>query len=408
MRTVLERLLDYTAFDTQSDETTGTHPSTAKQRVLAEHLAEELRRLGAAEIQVTEHSYVYARLAATEGCEAAPALGFIAHLDTSDAASGVGVKPQIVRCWDGSPIPLGSSGLALDPALYPFMKNLIGHTLVTTDGTTLLGADDKAGIAEIMTALETIQTRNLPHGPLRIAFTPDEEIGEGPDFFDVPGFNAAFAYTMDGGAANEIEYQNFNAAAVRVTIRGRSVHPGSAKDIMINAQKIAFEFDSMLPPDEVPARTDGFQGFYHLVKSTGTVGSAELNYILRDHDADSFERRKVRIRQISDALNARYGAETVTAEIRDQYRNMEEIIRRHPFLIELAENAMRSAGLEPEIVPIRGGTDGARLSFMGLPCPNLGTGGYNYHGESEFADVEGMEAAVRTILNLVTAFSTRT
>ena len=408
MRTVLERLLDYTAFDTQSDETTGTHPSTAKQRVLAEHLAEELRRLGAAEIQVTEHSYVYARLAATEGCEAAPALGFIAHLDTSDAASGAGVQPQILRCWDGSPIPLGSSGLALDPALYPFMKNLIGHTLVTTDGTTLLGADDKAGIAEIMTALETIQTRNLPHGPLRIAFTPDEEIGEGPDFFDVPGFNAAFAYTMDGGAANEIEYQNFNAAAVRVTIRGRSVHPGSAKDIMINAQKIAFEFDSMLPPDEVPARTDGFQGFYHLVKSTGTVGSAELNYILRDHDADSFERRKVRIRQISDTLNARYGAETVTAEIRDQYRNMEEIIRRHPFLIELAENAMRSAGLEPEIVPIRGGTDGARLSFMGLPCPNLGTGGYNYHGESEFADVEGMEAAVRTILNLVTAFSART
>lgn len=405
MKSVLDRLLDYVAFDTQSDESTGTHPSTEKQRVLAEHLAGELRTLGLDGVRVSEQAYVYAWLPASEGFEAAPALGLIAHMDTSDGASGANVKPQVVENWNGKPIVLGNSGIVLDPELYPFMKKLAGHTLVTTDGTTLLGADDKAGVAEIMTALETIIETRSPHGRVCIAFTPDEEIGEGPDFFDVSGFGAKFAYTMDGGAANEIEYQNFNAAGVDVCIRGRSVHPGSAKNIMINAQKVAFEFDSMLPPEEVPSRTEGFEGFYHLMKSAGTVGSAELHYILRDHDASSFEARKTTMRKIADVLNSKYGAGTVSVSVRDQYRNMEEIIRRHPFLIEIARNAMRSAGLEPEIVPIRGGTDGARLSFMGLPCPNLGTGGCNYHGESEFADVDGMEAAVRTILNIVRAFS---
>ncbi|MDD7750375.1 MAG: peptidase T, partial [bacterium] len=271
MKTVLERLLDYCSFDTQSDETTGTHPSTAKQRKLAEHLAEELRALKLENVRVTPECYVYAELPATSGFEHADALGFIAHMDTSDGASGANVRPQIIKNWDGSPIRLGSSGLELNTTLYPFMKDLIGHTLVTTDGTTLLGADDKAGIAEIMTAVETVQTQELPHGPLRIAFTPDEEIGEGPDFFDVSEFGAKYAYTIDGGAANEIEFQNFNAAEAKIFIRGRSVHPGSAKGIMINALKVAIEFDNMLPAEEVPAMTDGFQGFYHLMKCSGTV-----------------------------------------------------------------------------------------------------------------------------------------
>ena len=407
MKNVLERLLDYCSFDTQSDETTGTHPSTAKQRKLAEHLAEELRALKLENVRVTSECYVYAELAATPGYEHADALGFIAHMDTSDGASGANVHPQIIRNWDGSPIRLGSSGLELNTTLYPFMKDLIGHTLVTTDGTTLLGADDKAGIAEIMTAVETVQAQKLPHGPVRIAFTPDEEIGEGPDFFDVPGFGAKYAYTIDGGAANEIEFQNFNAAEAKIFIRGRSVHPGSAKGIMINALKVAAEFDAMLPPGEVPALTDGFQGFYHLMKCSGTVGSAELQYILRDHGELAFNRRKNKIRGIADTLNRKYGAGTVTAEVREQYRNMEEIIRKHPFLIDLAKNAISDAGLTPAIVPIRGGTDGARLSFMGLPCPNLGTGGYNFHGESEFADVDGMECTVKTILNLMKAFAER-
>ena len=407
MKNVLERLLDYCSFDTQSDETTGTHPSTAKQRKLAEHLAEELRALKLENVRVTSECYIYAELAATPGYEHADALGFIAHMDTSDGASGANVHPQIIRNWDGSPIRLGSSGLELNTTLYPFMKDLIGHTLVTTDGTTLLGADDKAGIAEIMTAVETVQAQKLPHGPVRIAFTPDEEIGEGPDFFDVPGFGAKYAYTIDGGAANEIEFQNFNAAEAKIFIRGRSVHPGSAKGIMINALKVAAEFDAMLPPGEVPALTDGFQGFYHLMKCSGTVGSAELQYILRDHGELAFNRRKNKIRGIADTLNRKYGAGTVTAEVREQYRNMEEIIRKHPFLIDLAKNAISDAGLTPAIVPIRGGTDGARLSFMGLPCPNLGTGGYNFHGESEFADVDGMECTVKTILNLMKAFAER-
>lgn len=407
MKTVLERLLDYCSFDTQSDETTGTHPSTAKQRKLAEHLAEELRALKLENVRVTPECHVCAELPATPGYEHADALGFIAHMDTSDGASGANVRPQIIKNWDGSPIRLGCSGLELNTTLYPFMKDLIGHTLVTTDGTTLLGADDKAGIAEIITAVETVQTQELPHGPLRIAFTPDEEIGEGPDFFDVSGFGAKYAYTIDGGAANEIEFQNFNAAEAKIFIRGRSVHPGSAKGIMINALKVAIEFDNMLPAEEVPAMTDGFQGFYHLMKCSGTVGSAELQYILRDHDESAFNRRKNRIHGIAETLNRKYGAGTVTEEVREQYRNMEEVVRKHPFLIELAKRAISDAGLTPAIVPIRGGTDGARLSFMGLPCPNLGTGGYNFHGESEFADVNGMECAVRTILNLVKAFAER-
>ena len=400
MRTVLERFLDYVAFDTQSSDSTGTHPSTPGQMELARHLAAELRSIGAEEICVSEHACVTARIAASPGLEKIPVLGFLAHLDTSDAASGRNVHPQIVE-YTGGAIPLGGSGLTLDPRRFPVLERLTGHTLVTTDGTTLLGADDKAGIAEIMTAAETILARNLPHGPLRIGFTPDEEIGEGTLCFDVEAFGADCAFTMDGGAAGEIEYRNFNAAEAKVKFRGVNVHPGSAKGIMVNAQKIAFEFAAALPPEESPEKTENLEGFFHLVRTTGTVGEAELTLLLRDHDAGKFAARKERLRAIADRLNRKYGEGSVELTCRDQYRNMEEVIARHPQLLELARRAVREAGLKPSEPPIRGGTDGALLSFRGLPCPNLGTGGYNFHGESEFASVQEMEQSVQVILNLV-------
>lgn len=403
MRTVLERFLDYIGFDTRSDDSTGRHPSTPGQFELARHLAAELEALGAAQVRVSEHACVTARLPATPGLEQVPPLGFLAHLDTSDAASGRNIRPQIVE-YSGGVIPLGTSGLTLDPELFPVLRRLKGHTLVTTDGTTLLGADDKAGIAEIMTAAETILTRNLPHGTICIGFTPDEEIGEGTLCFDVGEFGAAYAFTLDGGAAGEIEYRNFNAAEATVKFRGVNVHPGSAKGIMINAQKLAFEFNALLPASETPEETAGTEGFYHLAHTAGTVGEAQLTYLLRDHDAGKFAGRKEKLREIADRLNRKYGDGAVTLTCRDQYHNMEEVIARHPELLELARRAVREAGLEPAEPPIRGGTDGALLSFRNLPCPNLGTGGYNFHGEQEFASVQEMEAQVRVILNLVEGF----
>lgn len=403
MRTVLERFLDYVGFDTRSDDATGRHPSTPGQFELARHLAAELEALGAAQVRVSEHACVTARLPATPGLEQVPPLGFLAHLDTSNAASGRNIRPQIVE-YSGGVIPLGTSGLTLDPELFPILRRLKGHTLVTTDGTTLLGADDKAGIAEIMTAAETILTRNLPHGTICIGFTPDEEIGEGTLCFDVGEFGAAYAFTLDGGAAGEIEYRNFNAAEATVKFRGVNVHPGSAKGIMINAQKLAFAFDAQLPASETPEETAGTEGFYHLAHTAGTVGEAQLTYLLRDHDAGKFAGRKEKLREIADLLNRQYGNGAVTLTCRDQYRNMEEVIARHPELLELARRAVREAGLEPAEPPIRGGTDGALLSFRNLPCPNLGTGGYNFHGEQEFASVQEMEAQVRVILNLVEGF----
>ena len=407
MKTVLERLLDYVRFDTRSDESTGNHPSTSNQMVLARHLADEMREIGIQSVQVSEFGYVTGTLPATPGLEHVPALGFIAHLDTSDAASGTDVKPQIVD-YSGGVIPLGTSGRTLDPARFPFLARLIGHTLVTTDGTTLLGADDKAGIAEILTAAERLVSGGIPHGPLRFGITPDEEIGEGTLHFDVAAFGADYAYTVDGGAAGEIEFQNFNAAVATVSFRGVSVHPGSAKGIMVNALRVAIEFDSMLPPDEVPERTEEFQGFYHLIRSGGTVSAAESCYLLRDHGAESFDARKTTLRRIAAQLNDRYGDGTVTLTIKDQYRNMEEVILQHPFLLETAKAAVRESGLEPVVVPIRGGTDGAMLSFRGLPCPNLGTGGYNFHGESEFASVQEMEKSVEILLHIVAGFSRMT
>lgn len=404
MKTVSERMLEYVRFNTQSNDSTGRHPSTPGQLEFARHLAKELRELGVERVRVSEFAYVFGEIPPSAGCGEAPALGLVAHMDTSADAPGDNVRPQLVE-YRGGVIPLGDSGRTLDPAVFPELNRLTGHTLITTDGTTLLGADDKAGIAEILTAVERVVAGDLPHGKLCIGFTPDEEIGEGPLHFDVADFGADYAYTLDGGAAGEIEFQNFNAATATFELRGRSVHPGSAKDVMINAQKVAFELDSLLPQDEVPEKTERFQGFYHLVHTSGSVGNARLVYLLRDHDAASFEARKRRMREAAETLNAKYGAGTVVLTIKDQYRNMEEIIRQHPFLIEIAEDAVRSVGIEPVIVPIRGGTDGATLSFKGLPCPNLGTGGYNFHGECEFASVQEMESSVQVILNIIKAFA---
>lgn len=404
MKTVSERMLEYVRFNTQSNDSTGRHPSTPGQFEFARHLAKELRELGVERVRVSEFAYVFGEIPPSAGCGEAPALGLVAHMDTSADAPGDNVRPQLVE-YRGGVIPLGDSGRTLDPAVFPELNRLTGHTLITTDGTTLLGADDKAGIAEILTAVERVAAGDLPHGKLCIGFTPDEEIGEGPLHFDVADFGADYAYTLDGGGAGEIEFQNFNAATATFELRGRSVHPGSAKDVMINAQKVAFELDSLLPQDEVPEKTERFQGFYHLVHTSGSVGNARLVYLLRDHDAASFEARKRRMREAAETLNAKYGAGTVVLTIKDQYRNMEEIIRQHPFLIEIAEDAVRSAGIEPVIVPIRGGTDGATLSFKGLPCPNLGTGGYNFHGECEFASVQEMESSVQVILNIIKAFA---
>lgn len=404
MKTVSERMLEYVRFNTQSNDSTGRHPSTPGQLEFARHLAKELRELGVERVRVSEFAYVFGEIPPSADCGEAPALGLVAHMDTSADAPGDNVRPQLVE-YRGGVIPLGDSGRTLDPAVFPELNRLTGHTLITTDGTTLLGADDKAGIAEILTAVERVAAGDLPHGKLCIGFTPDEEIGEGPLHFDVADFGADYAYTLDGGAAGEIEFQNFNAATATFELRGRSVHPGSAKDVMINAQKVAFELDSLLPQDEVPEKTERFQGFYHLVHTSGSVGNARLVYLLRDHEAASFEARKRRMREAAEMLNAKYGAGTVVLTIKDQYRNMEEIIRQHPFLIGIAEDAVRSAGIEPVIVPIRGGTDGATLSFKGLPCPNLGTGGYNFHGECEFASVQEMESSVQVILNIIKAFA---
>lgn len=403
---VLARLLAYVRSGTQSDDATALHPSTPRQREFAGRLAAEMSALGIAGVRISEFAYVFGELAATPGLENVPALGLIAHMDTSPDAPGEGVNPQVIE-YAGGVVELGNSGRRLDPALFPELNRLVGQTLVTTDGATLLGADDKAGIAEILTAAEVLLAENRPHGRICFGFTPDEEIGEGALNFDVADFGAAYAYTVDGGAAGQIEFRNFNAATAVFSIRGRSVHPGSAKDVMINAQKIAFALDGMLPPEEVPERTEDTQGFYHLLRSSGSVGEAQLTYLLRDHDAASFERRKQTVRRIARELNARWGEGTVALEIKDQYRNMEEVIRRHPFLIELAEAAARRVGLTPSSPPVRGGTDGATLSFKGLPCPNLGTGGYNFHGECEFASVPEMTATVEMLLALIDGFSRR-
>ena len=400
-----ERLLKYVQGHTTSDPNSGTHPSTLRQLDLAKILVEELKELGLTDAHVDEHCYVYATLPATPGQESAAPLGLIAHMDTADDASGENVRPQIHENYDGGDVVLPATGKVMKVSAFPFLASMKGETLITTDGTTLLGADDKAGVAEIMTAVETVIREGRPHGKLCIGFTPDEEIGEGADLFDIPGFGADFAYTVDGGDAGDIEYENFNAAAATVTIHGFSVHPGSAKDTMINASNVAMEFHGALPVMARPETTEGRQGFYHLCQMYGDVTTAKLGYILRDHDAAKLQFKKDNMQDIADYLNGKYGAGTVEVEIKDSYRNMLEKIKPHFHLIETARKAVRMAGLEPVEVPVRGGTDGATLSWMGLPCPNLGTGGFNFHGVCECTTVERMDKATEILLNIVEIYS---
>ena len=396
-----ERLLKYVKVYTTSDPNSGTHPSTMRQFDLAHQLVDELKALGLADAFVDEHCYVYATLPATPGSENAKPLGLIAHMDTTDDAPGENVNPQIHENYDGGKVVLPATGAVLDPAVFPLLTEMKGQTLITTDGATLLGADDKAGVAEIMTALERIITEKRPHGKLCIGFTPDEEIGEGASLFDVPGFGAAYAYTVDGEDVGEISYENFNAAAAVVTVHGFSVHPGSAKNTMINAQNVAMEFHAALPAFDRPEHTEGREGFFHLTSMQGDVTTTHLGYIVRDHDAAKFAARKAQMQHIAACLNEKYGADTVELDLHDSYYNMLEKIEPHFHLVENARTAIRAAGLEPIETPVRGGTDGATLSHMGLPCPNLGTGGFNFHGPCECITAEKMDQSVEILLNIV-------
>lgn len=403
MEKVTDRFLRYVQIDTQSDEEgTGT-PTTEKQHELARLLVEELTKMGAEEITYDkEHCYVYASIPATEGMEKKPVMGFISHMDTSPAVSGANVRPRIITAYDGEDIVLNSGlGIVMKTADFPELKEYQGKSLIVTDGTTLLGADDKAGVAEIMTMAEYLFShRDVPHGKLRIGFTPDEEVGAGADHFDVELFSADCAYTVDGGKLGELEYENFNAAGARVTFHGRSVHPGDAKNKMKNALLTAMEFQGMLPVSENPMYTEKYEGFYHLDALNGDIERAVADYIIRDHSREKFEQKKALFEKAGAFLNEKYGEGTVEIELKDSYYNMKEIIEDHMELIDHAMEAMREAGVEPVVVPIRGGTDGARLSYMGLPCPNLCTGGHNFHGRFEYICIESMEAVVRILLNL--------
>ena len=397
---VVDRFLNYVAFDTQSDELTNMTPSTPGQMIFAQYLRDELTKMGLQEITLDDNGYLMATLPANISTPA-PTVGFIAHLDTSPDMSGKHVRPRIVKNYDGSVITLNADqGIYLDPAEFPELNNYLGQDLIVTDGTTLLGADDKAGIAEIVTAVEYLQAHpEIKHGKIRIAFNPDEEIGLGAHKFDVKLFGCDYAYTMDGGAVGELEYENFNAASARVTILGRNVHPGSAKHKMINSMRVATQFIVMLPRWETPEHTEGYEGFYHLVGIEGTVEKTVLTYIIRDHDRARFESRKREIEHLVRKTNTEYPGST-TVEIKDQYYNMREKIEPVMHIIEVAEKAMREAGVEPKVQPIRGGTDGAQLSFKGLPCPNIFAGGENFHGRYEFVAIPSMVKATDVIVNI--------
>lgn len=402
MMKVQDRLLKYVAYWTTSDESSSVIPSSEREFALGRELKQELEDLGLSRVILTDHCYVYGLLPATSGMEDRKAIGFIAHMDTAPDYSGENVKPQIIENYDGSDILLKGSNTYLKVSDFPTLETLTGRTLITTDGTTLLGADDKAGIAEIMTALEQIITEGTPHGDIWIGFTPDEEIGAGADLFDLDYFKADFAYTVDGDYEGEVAYENFNAASADFIIHGVNVHPGEAKDIMVNAALLATEIVSRLPKEETPAHTEGREGFYHLTDMSGDVAFAKLSFIVRDHDKDIFESRLNLLRTIEVEMNQEYGAGTVELTITHSYENMLSVIEQHMDVIERAQNAIRESGLEPISRPVRGGTDGARLSFMGLPCPNLGTGGYGFHGPYEHISVEGMETAVRIIKSIAT------
>ncbi|MEQ2129279.1 peptidase T [Caldanaerobacter subterraneus KAk] len=402
MSKVVERFLKYVKYHTTSDENSNTFPSTEGQLIFARELAKELKELGLSEVEVDENGYVTALLPANTD-KKIPTIGFIAHMDTSPDMCGKDVKPQIIENYDGNDIVLNKEkGIILSTSEFPELKNYIGKTLITTDGTTLLGADDKAGIAEIITAIEyLINHPEIEHGNVKIAFTPDEEIGRGVDKFNVKKFACDFAYTVDGGELGTIEYENFNAASAKIKIHGRNVHPGTAKGKMKNSILIGIELQNMLPELERPEHTEGYQGFYHLNNFQGTVEETSMYYIIRDFDKQAFSDKKEYIKSIVEALNKKYGEGTVELELKDQYYNMREVIEKHMHIVETAMEAMRSLGIEPKVVPIRGGTDGARLSFMGLPTPNLFTGGHNFHGKYEFIPTHAMEKAVEVIVKIV-------
>lgn len=400
-----ERLLNYVKISTASDDKSTSTPTTKRQFDLANRLVEELKELGVEDARVDNTCYVYGTLKATEGMEHKPKVGFIAHMDTAPDFCGEGVNPQIHEHYDGKDIPLGTSGHVLRVDDFPHLKKLKGRTLITTDGTTLLGSDDKSGIAEIMTAIEQIQKESIPHGTICISFTPDEEVGAGADHFDVEGFGADFAYTVDGGEEGEIVYETFNAYEAVFEVNGFNVHPGEAKDTMINAQLVAMEINSMLPSLETPAHTEGYEGFYHLCSMNGNVEKAHLEYIVRDHNRDVLEARLNTLRHIEKGLNEKYGKQTVLLKIKEQYLNMAEKIRPCFHIVETAEKVIRELGLEPITVAARGGTDGARLSFMGLPCPNLGTGGYAFHGPYEHVTAEGMDKSVEIMIGIIKEYA---
>jgi tripeptide aminopeptidase len=394
---VEERFLNYVAYWTTSDEDNSNIPSSEREFSLAKRLESELRELGLDKVVLTEHCYVYGLLPATPGMEGKKAVGFIAHMDTAPDFSGENVKPQIIRNYDGSDVRLEGSGTYLKVSDFPTLSDLKGRTLITSDGTTLLGADDKAGIAVILTAIEQIIAEQTPHGDIWVGFTPDEEVGCGADLFDLNYFKADYAYTIDGDYEGEVAYENFNAAGATFRVTGVNVHPGEAKDIMINAVLVATEIASMLPENETPSHTSGREGFFHLTDLSGDVASAELSYIVRDHDKNLFESRLNRLRTIEVEINQKYGAGTVSLEIKHSYENMITVIENAMYVVDIAKDAIRACGLEPVSRPVRGGTDGARLSFMGLPCPNLGAGGYAFHGPYEHVTVEGMETSVRIV-----------
>ena len=405
MEKILNRFLRYVSVDTQSNEESETQPSAAKEWNLLKMLREELQALGV-EVTLDEFGYVMATLPSNLDRDV-PAVGFIAHVDTAPDASGADVKPQIIENYDGGAIDLkGVPGLQLKPEEFPEMLHFVGQTLITTDGTTLLGADDKAGVAEIMTAVQyLVEHPEVKHGKICIGFTPDEEIGRGVVKFDVPRFGADYAYTMDGGEIGELEFENFNAASAKLHIQGRNVHPGNAKGKMKNAILIGQELNSLLPVDQRPEYTEGYEGFFHLISFKGSVEEADFAYIIRDHDRTKFEAKKVLIQQVTDFINTKYGEGTATLVLKDQYYNMREQVEPHYFIIEKAIKAMEMAGIKPKIQPIRGGTDGANLSFKGLPCPNIFAGGLNFHGKMEYVPLQSMEKATEVILNLVKLFA---
>ena len=405
--TVVDRFLKYVTFATQSDEESGITPSTSGQRVFAEALVKELEALGLEEISLDDNSYLMATLPSNMEDKEVPTIGFISHLDTSPDMSGEGVKPRIVSYAGGDIVLNEAENNVLSPRMFPEMEQYIGQDLIVTDGTTLLGADDKAGVAAIISAVAYLKEHpEIKHGKIRIGFTPDEEIGAGADHFDVEKFGCEFAYTVDGGEIGELEYENFNAAAAKVVFSGRNVHPGTAKDKMVNASLLAVEFASMLPADQRPETTEGYEGFFHLTTMVGSVEQAVLQYIVRDHSRELFEQKKQLLEQITAQLNKKYPG-MVSLEMHDQYYNMREIVEPKKYIVDLASEAMEAVGVKPQIKPIRGGTDGARLSFMGLPCPNLFTGGHNFHGRYEYIPIPSLQKSMETVVKIAELVATK-